>query len=345
MLRSSWISVDWGTTALRVALCRSVDDPDSATLVEDGPGIAEAHRSWVASGLPEEGRFAFYIHLLEPTIQEVMRRADDDPGASPPSLLIISGMASSSLGIRELPYGRVPFRLDPSSSDFGIGTEDSRIIEAFPNPNADPDGSSTVLLISGVRTDLDVMRGEETQLLGLAKLGESDGLVILPGTHSKHAVVENGVLTDFRTYLTGELYGLLAQQSVLRGVLDRDRSSVEVDPAFLRGVRDGGSGALLHELFRIRADALIRAEAPTACRNRLSGLLIGAELAGLALGSSRRIILAATDPLGTLYQAALEQLGLGDRIRRVDDKVMRRAWLTAHRLIRDRWVHHGGIPS
>src|SRR5678815_25631 len=111
------------------------------------------------------------------------------PGQTIP--IVISGMASSSIGIRELDYSSIPFPVSGTSAN----TEWIQT-STLKNP---------VLLVSGVRTDDDVMRGEETQLTGLLHLIQiekaSKHLFILPGTHSKHIVVDQGNVIDLKTYM------------------------------------------------------------------------------------------------------------------------------------------------
>src|SRR5690606_37345331 len=116
----------------------------------------------------------------------------------------IFGMPASSVGLIELPYALLPFSLD------GDGLIMERLqIDSLSNP---------VLLISGARTDVDVMRGEETKVLGASAYlngANRSSLLILPGTHSKHVTVSSRRVMDIRTYMTGELFGLLSRQSLL----------------------------------------------------------------------------------------------------------------------------------
>src|SRR5262249_746446 len=130
----------------------------------------------------------------------------------------------------------------------------------------------------------DVMRGEETQLIGLAgRLGDSPQIVVLPGTHSKWAVIEGGRILSFATYLTGELFGLLVERSIL-GRLMTERAD---DPAaFDRGVaRTAIDGhAILGSLFSARSLGLLGDLPGSSLYSYLSGLLIGAEIAEARTG-------------------------------------------------------------
>src|SRR5690606_457770 len=116
--------------------------------------------------------------------------------------IVISGMASSSIGWSELPYSSLPFALDGSDLNY-------KIIEI-------PSFSHSVLLLSGICSDDDIMRGEEIQLLGCCSNAEADGTYVFPGTHSKHIHIRDGKVISFRTYMTGEIFQLLTENSILK---------------------------------------------------------------------------------------------------------------------------------
>jgi len=122
-----------------------------------------------------------------------------------------------------------------------------------------------------------VMRGEECQILGaLLTRGQSDGLFLLPGTHSKWARVQDRRLTQFRTYITGEMFNLLRQSGTLAQLMTADE---HVDEAFARGVRAMASDAgLLNRLFSARSLALFGRLEGRAVASYVSGMLIGAEM-------------------------------------------------------------------
>src|SRR5690606_35018513 len=118
--------------------------------------------------------------------------------------VVISGMATSSIGIRELPYAPLPFVCDGSSLQYDIIPHNSKF-------------AHDVLLLSGLCSTNDVMRGEETQLLGLLNYNHStEALFILPGTHSKHIWVSENNIISFKTYITGELFQILSDYSLLK---------------------------------------------------------------------------------------------------------------------------------
>jgi 2-dehydro-3-deoxygalactonokinase len=157
------------------------------------------------------------------------------------------------------------------------------------------------------------MRGEETQIAGfLAGEPGFDGVLCLPGTHTKWVRVSAGEVVSFRTAMTGELFGLLAERSVLRHALvgaDGDGPATAyaeaVDETLSRPEK------LATELFAIRAAGLLAGLAPGTARARLSGLLLGAELAAMrANWLGRRVALIGAADHVARYGAALAAQGL-----------------------------------
>jgi 2-keto-3-deoxy-galactonokinase len=138
--------------------------------------------------------------------------------------LVISGMASSSVGWRELPYAQAPFNLDGSKLRFEELKWNS------------PGWVGSTYLISGVATQHDIMRGEEMEILGLmSEPSLADArlqcLLILPGTHSKHIWIRDGSVVDFRTSMTGELFEVLGRHSLLRASVEVDEGPSSAVPA------------------------------------------------------------------------------------------------------------------
>src|SRR5690606_29756638 len=171
-----FLSCDWGTSAFRLRLVR-IDDLQVLAETTRGVGIAETYRCWTEQGNPEE-RQAFYASILKERIGELSQQIGRSLTGIP---VILSGMASSSIGLKELPYQKLPIHLDGRDL----------LVEKF---DAGKD-INPILVVSGVQTATDVMRGEETKVLGCASLltgYEDEQLIILPGTHSKHIVVKQG---------------------------------------------------------------------------------------------------------------------------------------------------------
>jgi len=162
----------------------------------------------------------------------------------------------------------------------------------------------------------DVMRGEETQIAGLPDDALADAVVVLPGTHSKWTVVTDGVIRGFATYVTGELYAVLREHSILGRLMGAGPFEAE---AFDRGVDTGLAappGALPHQLFAARTLALFGELSATGAGDYLSGLLIGSEIAHGRASAQRavaRVWLVGEAALCERYERALTRAGIGAR--------------------------------
>ena len=204
-------------------------------------------------------------------------------------------MASSSLGMIELPYRRMPFDL--------TGTDLIRV----GLPPSEHFGHS-ILMVSGVRTAEDVMRGEETQLIGCGG-GHDERVYILPGTHSKHVLVRYGMAVSVTTFMTGELFHLLAARSILSACVTAASSDGgAVSAAFLQGIRDSRQGSILQTAFRVRIRHLLSGISNEENYQYLSGLVIGEELKVLD-GTDIPLAVVGAGRMKEYYVAALEELG------------------------------------
>jgi 2-dehydro-3-deoxygalactonokinase len=170
-----------------------------------------------------------------------------------------------------------------------------------------------VHILGGIRQlhPPDVMRGEETQIAGVL-LHEPgfEGVICLPGTHTKWVEVAGGIITRFQTFMTGELFELLSTQSVLRHSMPA--AMAWDDEAFVAAVVESAmdTHALAARLFSVRAATLVADLMPAAAKARLSGLLIGAELAATrAMWSRQRVLIAGNGRQANLYSEALTRLG------------------------------------
>jgi 2-dehydro-3-deoxygalactonokinase len=124
------------------------------------------------------------------------------------------------------------------------------------------------------------MRGEEVQLFGLAQITSKSSLnAILPGTHSKHARFSENKMTEFSSFMTGELFSVISQHTILGKGLPEQ---IDSQQAFLRGVREGKTDKLTSTLFAARTHRLFNNLKDTEILDYLSGLLIGNELKSLA---------------------------------------------------------------
>ena len=237
------------------------------------------------------------------------------PGNLP---VIVCGMAGSRQGWVEANYVPVPADLSAILSGAvripGIN-RDVRIIPGLSQSGGSPN----------------VMRGEETQLLGaILSQNLSNGIIAMPGTHSKWVTLENGKAKHFATYLTGELYALLASQSILRHSIGDAGASASPDhPQFAEALDLMLSGErMLGELFGIRAAMLLEDLSPEGAAARLSGLLIGAEVAGARAKNEGRVTLVASGAMAALYGKALANAGL--EFDRVDaDEAVRKGLFVA----------------
>lgn len=302
-MSSLFVNCDWGTTRLRMrAICIHPWQLLSEYRSVDGTASIAAH--YQAAERP----YAFATILAEGLVPLAAQQGQQIAGAP----ILISGMASSSIGWRELPYASVPISLDGTSLVF---QELPHVVSAA--------GEHRVLLISGVRSQTDIMRGEETELVGLFTLPDveklaANAVVIKPGTHSKHLWIRDGVLVDFQTYMTGELFAVLCAHSLLQhsvGGVPSESLVAHSNEDFLAGVAHARSRPLSSAMFQVRTRDVLDNLPAAGNRDFLSGLLVGTELVGLSCEAVQTpIVLAATEPLATSYHQALIHLGLESRL-------------------------------
>ncbi len=270
--------VDWGTSNLRIWLV----DSQGAVLGErqspEGMGSLDK---------------AAYPAVLEGHLSAL--------GAPSDLPVVVAGMAGARTGWREAPYVETPAPL--------VGLFQHAV---------QPEGvSRPVYILPGVCQReggaYDVMRGEETQLAGALEQGLDNALFCLPGTHSKWALVEDGQVRRFSTVMTGELFNLISRQSILRLSVPED-GDAEADPeifdaAVAQALEPGF--ALTSVLFSIRAEGLLTPDARINPAARLSGLLIGAEIAAIRDDLQRhgKAYLIGTGKLTRLYARAITKAG------------------------------------
>jgi len=188
---------------------------------------------------------------------------------------VASGMVGSAQGWREVPY-----------LDIGVP------LEALPDHVVrvdDPRAGRPCFIVPGYvqrGEHVDVMRGEETQLLGAVALGRRDGWFVLPGTHSKWVHLADGVIRRIATFMTGELFAMVSAHGTLAPLL---AGAEEDDAAFVAGLDAARRGApLSNALFGVRARVVSGAMPAAQARSFVSGLLVGTEFVaavGLAGGT------------------------------------------------------------
>jgi 2-dehydro-3-deoxygalactonokinase len=276
-IAADWIAVDWGSSNLRAWAMRA-----------DGAVLDEA--------ASPAGAIALAPEAFEPALLAAVGRWLGEGRTD----VLVCGMAGARGGWVEAAYAAVPCPPTPA---------------AFARPVvADP--RLAVRILPGLRQDdpADVMRGEETQLAGLLRAEpDFDGVVCLPGTHTKWCHVSGGEVVSFASYMTGEVFALLAGHSVLRKTLAAEGWS---DAAFLEAAEEGLARPerVPARLFPLRAAALLHGLDPVVARARLSGLLIGAELASArAYWLGREVVLIGADRLAAAYRDALALAGLAAR--------------------------------
>lgn len=288
-----FLSCDWGTSTFRLRL---VEVNALRVIAEEKSeeGIANTYQLWRMQTGNELLREEFYISIIRRYIDAMASRLQISLDGTP---VILSGMASSSIGMVELPYKQLPFNVD--GNDLEI-----KRLETQPNP---------YLIISGACTADDVMRGEETKIIGCADYFTTQKqpcMLILPGTHSKHVMIENGKAAAFSTYLTGEFFELLSKKSILAASVSAGGELMDEanQGSFRDGVLAGKSGNLLHQSFMVRTNQVLSQLPPERNYYYLSGLLIGSELSAIPSGSA--IVLLSGQTHLPLYTLALDVLGL-----------------------------------
>lgn len=279
MAKPAYVAIDWGTTSFRLWL---VGD-DGSVLGErrSGEGMTTAATAGFASVLAS--------HL--------------DAVSAPSGLpVIVCGMAGAKQGWVEAGYLDVPSPLS-----------------AIPSAAVKvPDATADIRILPGLaRRDAahpDVMRGEETQLLGAVDGLQGKALVCMPGTHSKWVEVADGSVTRFSTYMTGELFHAIGKHTILSHSIADAQAFDGTSTAFKDAVTDAIRNPALatNLLFGVRSGMLLHGLAATDAKARLSGVLIGLEIAG-ALDEAppgTPVTLVASGALGALYESALDAAGV-----------------------------------
>lgn len=286
-----WIAVDWGTSNLRAWAMGAAGVLAEAASPE-GMGTLR----------PEQFEDAL-LRLISPWLGDA------------PMRVIACGMVGARQGWREAPYRSAPCAPVAAGELMTVPTRDPRIM---------------VQLVPGLSQakPADVMRGEETQIAGVLALSpQFDGVICLPGTHSKWAHISAGEVVSFQTFMTGEMFALLSQQSVLRhGMANAGFDTAAFDDGLAEGV--ARPEKIAARLFSLRAEGLIAELTATAAYSRLSGLLIGVELAAAKpywLGQNVRLV--GAPKLTANYARALAAQGLSAEI--IDDTACSIAGLSA----------------
>ncbi len=278
------IGVDWGTTSFR-----------AYRLADDG---AVTDRIRADRGIMQVGERGFAATLRDAVggwINDGERR------------VLLSGMAGSRQGWVEAPYLPCPAGLPEIAAGLISIPDAGRV----PGQGCDTQGQGCdIRIVPGLRdTDAggtpEVMRGEETQILGALDQVGPDALVCLPGSHSKWVRLRDRAIASFETFLSGEAYAAIRGGTILGRMMVADARD---DTAFLRGVERSRDGHLLHHLFGVRSLTLDGRLSERSSASYLSGLMIGHEV-GAALGKGGTVHLVGEPGLTALYEMALRSFG------------------------------------
>ncbi len=292
-MSTAWIAVDWGTSHMRLWPMDAQNRP--LTRIDSDKGMS-----------------TLTLTGYEPALLDIAGPWITGSSSTGPTDVLICGMAGARQGWAEAPYTAVPAK--PPVTGTRVATRDPRL---------------AVTILPGMKQTqpADVMRGEETQIGGfLAQNPGFDGVLCLPGTHTKWAHLSAAEVVSFRTFMTGELFALLSQSSVLRHSVSEGWD----DAAFLDAVDNAMSkpAAVAAALFGLRAEELLQGTPQSELRARLSGLLIGMELsAARPYWLGQDVAILGEDAISEAYRSALAQQGVPAR--RVASEALTLAGLTA----------------
>ena len=264
------IAVDWGTSSFRAFRLQ---------------GGAVIDRCETPNGI---------LHVEEGGFAPALRRAIAPWLAAGETRVLMAGMVGSRQGWREAPYLPCPAAPDDLARALVSVPFEGAAVQIVPGLRSEDEG--------GVP---EVMRGEETQLVGVLGTIGRDATVCLPGSHSKWAEIKDGAIAGFSTHMTGEAFAALRFHTILGRMMQDGPTEME---AFRRGVaRAGQPGGLLHHLFGVRTQGLFSQLPEAEAASYLSGLLIGHEVAAAAPRDTVHLIGAPA--LCSLYALAITQHG------------------------------------
>jgi 2-dehydro-3-deoxygalactonokinase len=295
---------DWGTTSFRLRLTNLKADVIAETHSEKG--ILFYHNHWLSQNDDNlERRFDYYLQYIQSQIREIHHGLEIDIATLP---LVISGMAISSIGMINMPYENLPFSVAGTTG-----------FECRIQKNGAP-----IILVTGVCSSDDIMRGEETQIIGLYHTPElnrilpDSGIFVLPGTHSKHVTINDKAIVSIKTFITGELFHILRSNGTLSksiAFLQEDRNAnPDNQLAFIKGIHESKNGSLLNNLFQVRVNEILKKLNKEQNFYYLSGLLIGSEFDYLKkeaiLSATHKLVVCCSQNFISYYTTVLKELGL-----------------------------------
>ena len=295
---------DWGTTSFRLRLTNLKADVIAETHSEKG--ILFYHNHWLSQNDDNpERRFDYYLQYIQSQIGEIHHGLEIDITTLP---LVISGMAISSIGMINMPYENLPFSV---ASTTGFECRFQR-------------NGAPIILVTGVCSTDDLMRGEETQMIGFYHTPElnnvlpNSGIFVLPGTHSKHVSINDKAIVSIKTFITGELFHILRNNGTLSksiAFLQEDRNAnPDNQLAFIKGIHESKNGSLLNNLFQVRVNDILNKLNKEQNFYYLSGLLIGSEFDYLKkepiLSATNKLVVCCSQNFISYYTTVLKELGL-----------------------------------
>jgi 2-dehydro-3-deoxygalactonokinase len=274
-LKAKWIAADWGTTHMR-----------AWAINEQGEVLAYSESN--------EGMKDLQQNEFEPVLLRLIETWLDNKKITP---VMACGMVGARQGWVETPYLKTPCVPIDKTQLTVTSTRDSRI---------------QVNLVPGVmqHKPADIMRGEETQIAGFIKENPSfDGVVCLPGTHTKWVNVRAGQIENFRTFMTGELFGVISNNTLIKHSIESERwDQISFDNGVIKGFDN--PGLIASDLFSLRSESIVNDLDSSSARATLSGLLLGVELNGAtSYWKDKNVILIGSELLTNNYQKGLKILG------------------------------------
>ena len=278
------IGLDWGTSSLR------------------------AYRVGSSGILERRALDAGILKVADGDFAAVLATAVGDWLAAEPDVpLVAAGMIGSRQGWREVPYVPCPAGLDELATGLvTVAARNGRVVHLVPGLLRPAAGDAFP----------DVMRGEETQIMGALAAGMTvaPSCYVLPGTHSKWAWCDGGRIERFATYMTGEVYDVLVGHSILGRLMagsTADQAAFHQGLARARRSADTKPGRLLHDLFSVRTLGLTSGLEATGLASYLSGLLLGAEvLAAVGESGVGSVAILGSSILAPLYAEVLRSIGV-----------------------------------
>lgn len=302
----NFISIDWGTSNFRMRLVNS--KPLLVTKeIENNFGVKNIYQNFLNEN--EKNQKDYFLTFLLHQLKSFYSDYKKNP-------VVISGMASSNIGLFKLDYGELPFSSSAQNCN---------------HQKIECDAIDNLILISGIKSKNDIMRGEETQAIGFLERIKN-GVLLLPGTHSKHLYIENNNVINFKTFMTGELFELLSTKTILRDSISFSDLNLTNKKAFIKGFKKGFDNSFSNELFSIRANHILNNTNKSENYFLLSGLLIGNELSTLK-NTKNRIYLAASKVILELYKIGLTEVFEHQKIEVFDYQSLEKAFLVGQKKI------------